>query len=162
MWFWGGRPRHALDKNKKRSVRTYNSRVGWAVKFTREKKKQHILIWKDCIPHNVFYAGSLAEKGIDDRSPWWDQGGLAEEGEQSEDAVEGLEVLLSLRPDCHSLAKLSQDNQVQDDRAGQERVLLRFKEENWKLKLSQTASKQSVFFFLSLSWLLWITKFKLE
>lgn len=34
------------------------------------------------IPHDVFYAGPLAEESVDDRGAWWDKGGLAEEGKQ--------------------------------------------------------------------------------
>lgn len=70
------------------------------------------------IPHDVFYACSLTEKGINDRGPCWNEGGLAEEGKQGQDAVEGLELFLPLWPDSYTLAKFSQNHQVQDNWTG--------------------------------------------
>lgn len=71
------------------------------------------------IPHDVFDAGPLPEESVHHGCPWRDQGGLAEEREQCQDAVEGLEVFLPLGPDSHTLAKLCKDYQIQDDWAGE-------------------------------------------
>lgn len=70
------------------------------------------------IPHDVLYARPLAEERVNNWSPGWNEGGLAEEGKKGQDTVEGLEFLLPLWPDCHTLTEFRQDHQVQDNWAG--------------------------------------------
>lgn len=75
------------------------------------------------VPQDVLDAAALAEKSVDDRGALGDQGGLAEEGDNGEDAVEALEFGVALGAEGDALAQLRQDGQVQDDGAGQQRVL---------------------------------------
>lgn len=74
-------------------------------------------------PHDIFNASSLAKEGINHWRPLWDERGLAEEAEQRQHAVEGLKVGISLCAEGDPLAKLCEDDQVQDDWTSQQRVL---------------------------------------
>lgn len=89
-----------------------------AVNFILQCSQGRQCIHSIFIPHDVLYACPLAEECINDRSPWWDKGGLAEEGKKCQYAVEGLEFLLPLWLDCHTLTEFRQDYQVQDNWAG--------------------------------------------
>ena len=78
------------------------------------------------VPHDIFNAGPLAEKGVDNWCPVWYEWSLAEEAEQRQDTVEGLEGCVLLCAECDSLTQLCKDDQVQDNGAGQQRVLKSF------------------------------------
>lgn len=55
------------------------------ISFEKHSVKFRENIWRTLglsTPHDVFYACSLAEKGIHNRGPCWDERSLAEEGEQ--------------------------------------------------------------------------------
>lgn len=75
------------------------------------------------VPQDVLDAAALAEEGVDDGGALGHQRGLAEEGDDGEDAVEALELGVALGAEGDALAQLRQDGQVQDDGAGQQRVL---------------------------------------
>lgn len=75
------------------------------------------------VPQDVLDAAALAEEGVDDGGALGHQRGLAEEGDDGEDAVEALELGVGLGAEGDALAQLRQDGQVQDDGAGQQRVL---------------------------------------
>ncbi len=74
-------------------------------------------------PENVFNAASLPEEGIDHGGARGHQWSLAEETEDGEDRMEVLEVGVAVSAERDALAQLSEDHQVQDDGAGQKRVL---------------------------------------
>ena len=75
------------------------------------------------VPQDVLDAAALAEEGVDDGGALGHQRGLAEEGDDGEDAVEALKLGVGLGAEGDALAQLRQDGQVQDDGAGQQRVL---------------------------------------
>lgn len=75
------------------------------------------------VPQDVLDAAALAEERVDNGGALGDQRGLAEEGDDGEDAVEALELGVGLGAEGDALAQLRQDGQVQDDGAGQQRVL---------------------------------------
>lgn len=75
------------------------------------------------VPQDVLNAAALAEEGVDDRGALGHQRGLAEEGDDGEDTMEALELGVGLGAEGDTLAQLREDSQVQDDGAGQQRVL---------------------------------------
>ena len=78
----------------------------------------------DAGAEDVLDAAPLAEERIHDGRPVGHEWRLAEVAQQRQDGVESLERLVA-DPERDPLADLSQDDQVEDDRAGQERVLAR-------------------------------------
>lgn len=75
------------------------------------------------VPQDVLNAAALPEERVDDGGPLGHQGGFAEEGDDGEDAVEALEFGVAVGAEGDALTQLGQDGQVQDDGAGQQRVL---------------------------------------
>lgn len=80
------------------------------------------------VPHQVLDGGPLAEEGIDHGGAFGHEGRLAEEAQEGEDAVEGLGLPLALQPHTDPLAEFGQQDQVQDNGGGQERILRRKEE----------------------------------
>ena len=74
-------------------------------------------------PKDVLNACLLAEQGIYHWGALWHQWGLAQVTEEGQDGVELLILVITLDLEADALAQLGQDDQVQNDGAGQQRVL---------------------------------------
>ena len=90
--------------------------------------QEHVVLdgQTDARTHNVADRLALGEQGVNDRRARWHHGRLQQEAEEGEDRVHFLELFArDVLFQRHTLAELAEDDQVQDQRRGQQRVFAR-------------------------------------
>lgn len=112
MWFWGGRPTQALQG-------TVQAQQGH-LKTVFASPESHP---PPGAPENILDTAALAEEGIHHRAARGHKRCLKEEAEYGQHWVEALRLRVRGCAEAHSLTQLSEQNQVQHDWCGQERVL---------------------------------------
>mmetsp|Transcript_21218 Transcript_21218/g.61756 ORF Transcript_21218/g.61756 Transcript_21218/m.61756 type:complete len:559 (+) Transcript_21218:635-2311(+) len=76
-------------------------------------------------PHDVDHGAPLSEEGIDHRSAAGDQGRLEHVTQQRQHRMESFPLLLPVLLDRDAFAQFSQDDQIVNERGGQQRIFAR-------------------------------------
>src|SRR3989338_6850061 len=74
---------------------------------------------------NVFDTSTLFHEGIDDRSSWRNHRGLEQVRKNRQNRMETFKRLTLVGTECNAFKELGQEDEVEDDGGGQERVLAR-------------------------------------